>query len=216
MTFIFNDMFHTAILTDEQKRLLKFIQQFRKDYYLVGGTAIALQMGHRRSIDFDLFTPKNVQRKKIRKLFEDKFPSVNFIYEDVGELHLNIGEVKITFFQFNHAIQTPIDFNGYIAMPALPELAAMKAYAFAERAKWKDYVDMYFLLKNNFSISQISQRADELFNTKDRQVFSEKLFRLQLSFFSDINYSEPIEYMNAPVSEEEVKKYLTEAATSAF
>ena len=47
---------HDNILTNEQRNLLPLIKAFSKDYYLVGGTAIALHIGHRRSIDFDLFT----------------------------------------------------------------------------------------------------------------------------------------------------------------
>ena len=47
---------HKEILTTSQRELLPFVKKFRKDFYLVGGTAIALQIGHRRSIDYDLFT----------------------------------------------------------------------------------------------------------------------------------------------------------------
>ncbi|MDO8952122.1 MAG: hypothetical protein Q7U86_05815 [Draconibacterium sp.] len=46
---------HREILSNEQVNLLSIVKQFKREYYLVGGTAIALQIGHRRSIDFDLF-----------------------------------------------------------------------------------------------------------------------------------------------------------------
>ncbi len=58
------------ILTQEQIELLPFIKKFAKDYYLVGGTAIALHIGHRRSIDFDLFTQHNIKRKQIKNIIE--------------------------------------------------------------------------------------------------------------------------------------------------
>jgi len=54
---------HLEILSKEQIELLPFISQFKRSFYLVGGTAIALQIGHRQSIDFDLFTAK----KKLNK-----------------------------------------------------------------------------------------------------------------------------------------------------
>jgi len=59
------------ILTDEQQQLLPLIGLFSKEYYLVGGTAIALYIGHRRSVDFDLFTPGEINRKesKINNLY---------------------------------------------------------------------------------------------------------------------------------------------------
>jgi hypothetical protein len=53
---------HFNILSDKQNELLSFISGFRRNYYLVGGTAIALHIGHRRSIDFDLFTDKKLNK----------------------------------------------------------------------------------------------------------------------------------------------------------
>ena len=81
MTYISRKMLHTEILSEEQKNLLPLIKQFRKEYYLVGGTAIALQIGHRRSIDFDLFTTKNIQQINIKKIIaEQSLSSLRFIY----------------------------------------------------------------------------------------------------------------------------------------
>ena len=56
---ILNQKVYLNILSQGQKDLLPIIKQFQTDYYLVGGTAIALLLGHRESIDFDLFTYKN-------------------------------------------------------------------------------------------------------------------------------------------------------------
>ena len=49
---------HKEILTKEQVELLPLLKEFKGKFYLVGGTAIALHIGHRRSIDFDLFSEK--------------------------------------------------------------------------------------------------------------------------------------------------------------
>ena len=49
---------YPEILSTQQRELLPFISHFKRNFYLVGGTAIALHLGHRRSIDFDLFTEK--------------------------------------------------------------------------------------------------------------------------------------------------------------
>lgn len=84
----------------------------------------------------------------------------------------------------------------------------MKAYALGRRSKWKDYVDFYFLLKDHFSIDQISERAHEIFD----QLFSPKLFRAQLSYFNDIIYSEPVEFLVPAPSEEEIKQFLIDKA----
>ena len=55
---------HSEILNDRQTELLPLMAQFRREYYLVGGTAIALYLGHRRSIDFDLFKPSTINHKR--------------------------------------------------------------------------------------------------------------------------------------------------------
>lgn len=210
-------MAHTEILSEEQRSLLPLIRLFKKDYYLVGGTAIALHIGHRRSIDFDLFTTKRIQQSRIKKILSESAPDIpHFLYESDDQIHVKVKDVKITFFHFPYNIPASVNFNSIIQIPALLDLAAMKAYAFAERAKWKDYADMYFLLKNNFSLTQICKRTSELFNTGGRVVFTEKLFRQQLCFFDDIDYSEQIEYVCPPVKDKEIKNFLIAIATQPF
>lgn len=59
---------HKEILTEEQVKLLSLIHVFMKDFGLVGGKAIALQIGHRQSIDFDLFTYKEFNNEKVKKI----------------------------------------------------------------------------------------------------------------------------------------------------
>ncbi len=97
-------------------------------------------------------------------------------------------------------------------MPSLLDLSAMKAYALGGRAKWKDYVDLFFILKKYFSCNEIVNKAKELFNS----FFNDKLFREQLSYFDDIDYSEEVEYIGKEVSEEEIKSFLVDAAVEKF
>ncbi len=58
---------HKEILTRKQAELLRVVKVFNKNFRLVGGTAIALHIGHRRSIDFDLFTNKSFRNSDLRK-----------------------------------------------------------------------------------------------------------------------------------------------------
>ena len=63
------EKFHTGIMTEGQLRLYEKLaqQEFINDFYLAGGTALALQIGHRRSIDFDFFTPSVLKLQRSRK-----------------------------------------------------------------------------------------------------------------------------------------------------
>ena len=202
---------HKEILHEKQVELLPLIAQFTKQYFLVGGTAIALYIGHRHSIDFDLFTENKIQRRKIKNIIiKCGWEPDNIIYEAFDQMHLIVNNVKITFFLYPHKIDSKHNFDNIIKLPELIDLAAMKAYALGGRAKWKDYVDVYFLLKEYFSFSDIAKRAKQIYGS----FFNEKLFKEQLSYFIDVDYSEEIEFMPGyETDDNEIKQFLTEIAT---
>lgn len=199
---------HQEILSKAQTELLPLVARFKREFYLVGGTDIALHIGHRRSIDFDLFKSGSLNHKKIL----DSISSKNWKYlvarRVEEQLNLIVNDVKFTFFQFPFNIEAVINFNDYFRMPSLLDLAAMKAFALGRRAKWKDYVDMYFILHDHFSVEQIAERASAIFG----QLFSEKQFRAQLCYFEDVDYTEPVDFMATPLIESEIKDYLTQKA----
>lgn len=198
---------HLEILNDKQRELLPLITSFKREYYLVGGTAIALHLGHRRSIDFDLFKKSRLNHKKtIDKIRNFGYPLI--ITRSVEEqMNLIVNDVKLTFFEYPFDIPANNWLESYAKLPTLLDLAAMKAFALGRRSKWKDYVDLYFIMKKYFSLEQIQQRAQALFG----ELFSEKLFRSQLSFYDNVDYSEDVDYLVSEVpSNEEIKKFLTD------
>lgn len=200
---------HKEILSENQINLLPLVKLFVREYYLVGGTAIGLHLGHRRSIDFDLFKFTGIKPKSITA----KISAFNYPYSITRrvteQMNITIQNVKFTFYEYPFNVDAPCRFEGYLRLPELIDLAAMKAYALGRRSKWKDYVDLYFILKNHYSIEQISARSGEIFD----QLFSEKLFRAQLSYFDDIDDSESIEYLLPAVPDDEIRKFLIEKAT---
>lgn len=204
---------HLEILSREQVDLLDFIKKYAKQYYLVGGTAIALHIGHRKSIDYDLFTEGKVNTLAIKKQVSSAGFRTRIINQQADQIHFLMNEVKITFFQFPFTLPASVFHKKYFRMPDLLTLAAMKAFALGGRGKWKDYVDMYFLIKFHLSTKEICNRATELFPN----VFSPVLFYKQLCYFADIKYDEQVEFMPGfEVSEEEVKNFLTDAALTGF
>ena len=179
---------------------------FRREYYLVGGTAIALHLGHRRSIDFDMFKPSTINHKKnLDRLTEAGFPCI--VTRRVTEqMNLIVNDVKVTFFQYPYPVQATEKLESYFRLPSLLQLAAMKAYALGRRSKWKDYVDLFFLQKEHFSIEEISSCATSLFG----DLFSEKIFRAQLCYFEDVDYTEEVDYtIPNPPTNREIREYLT-------
>lgn len=204
---------HLEILNQNQQNLLPFISQFKREFYLVGGTAIALHIGHRESIDFDLFKYSNLRKNDIYKKISKSKISYQFGYENYEQLNLILNNVKFTFFQFPHKIPTNSAIDKIIKMPDLLTLGAMKAFALGRRAKWKDYVDLYFILKDHHSFRQIADVATELFG----QQFSEKLFKMQLGYFKGINYDEEVTYLIPnPPTEEEIKAFLVDVSVEGL
>ena len=80
----------------------------------------------------------------------------------------------------------------------------MKAYALGRQSKWKDYVDVYFILKFKHSLDELIAAADNIFSTS----FNDKLFREQLCYFDDMDYSEVVEYIDINPSDSEIKAFL--------
>lgn len=183
---------HKEILTSKQIVLLPLIKTFADSFGLVGGTAIALHIGHRQSIDFDLFSLKPFDYLNVRKKII-KTKKIDAVFVDrPGEITLAADGVKITFFYYPFDIEFNCNLETAIKLPDLLTLAAMKAYALGRRAKWKDYVDLYFIMKSYHSLNEIAKKAKEIFKNE----FNEKIFRAQLSYFQDIDYSEKIIFMS--------------------
>lgn len=198
---------HKEILTKKQVEFLPMVKDFNKDFRLVGGTAIALHIGHRRSIDFDLFSYKSFRNSDLRRKIRTFANIDQELVNRSGEFTFLCGEVKFTFYNYPFDIEYKESFENFIKMPDLLTLAAMKAHALAGRAKWKDYVDLYFILKDFYNWPEITNKAEELFHGE----FNEKLFRIQLTYFDDINYAEQVEFMPGfEVSDEVVRNKLTE------
>ena len=197
------------ILNKEQEILLPHLKVFSRNFYLVGGTAISLYLGYRRSIDFDLFSYSGLNKKLIKEKIKSlKIPS-KVIFEDSEQIHFIVNHVKLTFFHYPFKIEHKKRIKQIISMPNLLDLASMKAYALGHRAKWKDYVDLYKIINYQYSVKEISNRATEIF----KDMFSEKIFRTQLAYFDDIDYSEEIDYLVPEIPKQLILDFLRDKST---
>lgn len=198
---------HKDVLTKEQLKLLPLLKDFSADFSLAGGTAAALQIGHRESIDFDLFSSKEFDNFKLRNKIVKKH-KIEFVYVDhKGEFTVSVNGVKLTFLHYPFKVKFSKRLDDIIKMADLETLAALKAYALGRRAKWKDYVDLYFILNFWAPIDKVVKKTAEIFGPE----FNEKNFRSQLAYFKDIDYSEKVMYLKGKeVSDEKIKKSLKE------
>jgi len=180
---------------------------------MVGGTAVALQIGHRRSIDFDLFREKPFRLSDLMRDVHTLHPDARTLFKGEDQIHYIVDRVKLTFFHYPYPVTAEVRWDDVMKMPDLLTLAAMKAFALGRRSKWKDYVDLYFILRSFHTFEEICRRAEGIFGG----VFSTKLFKMQLGYFEDIDYNEEVEYLPGfEVSDDEVKAFLMQIGTKAF
>ena len=200
---------HLEILNAAQIKLLPILSQFKREYYLVGGTAIALHIGHRESIDFDLFKEKDIRKKVVYTKLKAIDYKVSFA--DYNQINMLSNGVKITFFSFPYHVPLNSELKDVLKMPDLLTLGAMKAFALGRRSKWKDYLDLYFILKFHFSFKEVANQAKEIF----KEEFIEKQFIAQLGYFKGINYDEEVTFLIPnPPTNEEVELFLKEISIS--
>lgn len=202
---------HAEILTQEQHELLPLVALFKKDFGMVGGTAIALHLGHRESVDFDMFSKEKFSNISLRRKIEQVRRIDKELVNKKTEFTFLIGSVQFTFFEYPFDIDYSEHFENVARLPTLVTLAAMKAYALGQRAKWKDYVDLYFIMRDHHSLHEIERATENIFGDS----FNPKLLRQQLAYFEDINYDEAVTFKPGfDATEETIKKTLTEFSLS--
>jgi len=187
---------HTEALTEEGLRLFPALAAF-DDFYLAGGTALALQIGHRLSVDFDLFHDGPIERtllSKVTKVFADV--SIQPAINNPDELTAFVGQVKMTFLSYPFPVVEPFVSVGGLRMLSVKEIGATKAYTIGRRGTYKDYVDLYFIIADHHaSLEEIIALAEQKFQNE----FNSRLFTEQLLFMEDVSdYN--IDFLKVPVA----------------
>ena len=147
---------YLSILNKQQAVLLKKLKFLEKySFYLAGGTALSLQIGHRTSLDFDFYTKESFDSLKLQRLFEKKFKEVVLLQKAEETLIVKINEVAVSFFQYPYPLISPLfEYRGFPPLASKEDIAAMKIIAISDRGGRRDFIDIYFLLKE-FSLEQI-------------------------------------------------------------
>ncbi|MBI2967887.1 MAG: nucleotidyl transferase AbiEii/AbiGii toxin family protein [Bacteroidetes bacterium] len=136
------------------KRLMKLHEL--KNFSLVGGTALALKFGHRRSVDLDLFCDKKINQQKITAGLQKEFGS-DFFYEPskiAFAVFCKIQNIKVDIVHYPHpVVKIPQTIKG-IRFYSIQDIAAMKINAILGRGSKKDFYDIAEILKH-YSMQQI-------------------------------------------------------------
>lgn len=197
---------HRAALTPERQLLFGTLPKLA-DFYLAGGTALALQLGHRQSVDFDLFTDQPLPNQFLSEV-ENVFSnySVTPMVNNADELTVRVAETKLTLIHYPFPIMEPLIMLDDVRALGVLELAATKAYTIGRRGSLKDYVDLYAVVSGqSATLEQISELAGRKYGDR----FNARLFLEQLVWLEDIE-DEPIIFLGSTVTKEEIQQFFTE------
>ncbi|MCD4694007.1 nucleotidyl transferase AbiEii/AbiGii toxin family protein [bacterium] len=193
------------ILDKKRKEVLPLLGKFKKEFYLAGGTSLALQLGHRDSIDFDFFKFENLNTKKlfeeIKKVFKNY--KITKIQEEENTLTILINKnIKVSFFSYKYPLLKKLIKGEYLTLASIEDIASMKLSAIISRATNKDYIDMYFILKK-IKLEKILKLAQKKFPEIDQNLILKSLV-----YFKDVNIEPIIFKHNKEINFEKIKKYL--------
>ena len=197
-------MFHLNILPEKQVELYELLKSVNwlKDFYLAGGTGLALHIGHRQSIDFDFFTSSDIDNN----ILDSKLSKIGvFIrtYEDRNTLYGELNDVKVSFIKYDYPLLEELASDAYFHIAGLKDIASMKLSAILSRGSKKDFIDLFFLLKS-YSLKEILGFYGEKFKQSD---YEYSLLR-SLLYFQDAE-KDPMPRMIQSVKWDQVKNTIS-------
>lgn len=179
-----------------------------ENLHLVGGTALALQLGHRKSIDLDLFGEIDFEDIDSAMLFK-RFQKVDTLKRSKNINIFNINNIKVDI--VNYSYPWLCDYhvhNKVIRIANIRDIAAMKLAAVTGRGSKKDFIDIYFLLQK-FSLKQMLSFYNEKYFDG-----SEYLVLKSMTYFDDANHdTDPIMLM--PVEWRKIKETIINQVVSS-
>ncbi len=199
------------ILDKKRLDILPLLKVFKDDFYLAGGTALALYIGHRDSIDFDFFSLRDLDTvklfEKIKKVFAEH--EILKIQEENNTLTVLIDDnIKLSFFTYKYdLLERKLDEEN-LFLASVEDIACMKLSAVLGRASNKDYIDLFYILQD-YNLSDILKLFQKKFADTDINLVLKSLV-----YFDDVDI-EPIMFKHKKdIDFEKVKLFLIEKIKS--
>ncbi|WP_211161685.1 nucleotidyl transferase AbiEii/AbiGii toxin family protein [Flavobacterium solisilvae] len=175
-----------------------------RGFNLVGGTSLALQIGHRFSIDIDMFGNSEVDEYEfIEEL--SKFGKPTILKKSKNIIIVSIDGIKVDFVNYKYPLLEDIKTIENIRLVSDKDIAAMKLNAIAGRGSRKDFIDLYFLLKK-YSLTEMLDFYKQKYIDG-----SEFMVIKSLNYFEDAD-SEEMPIMFEKISWNEIKTEISRLA----
>ncbi len=184
-------MLHKETVETSTLQLLKSLQSepLLAPFNLVGGTSLALRLGHRKSVDLDLFSKEDFDLQEVKELLVNKY-NLKVGYEKGKTLKGFIGKVMVDLIRYNYPHIQPVQTEDGIRLESLPDIVAMKLSSICDNgSRIKDFIDIAHL-SNLYSFGEMLQFYTQKFPFSNPIVPTKSLV-----YFDDINFDEDIVMM---------------------
>jgi hypothetical protein len=201
----------TDILTETQLDVLERLTPLPvvHEFYLAGGTALALRHGHRRSIDFDFFRASEFDPESLSAILGGAFTDLERRPGGDQTLYLQLLNVTTSFFRYPYPLLEAVESTPWgFGLASDADIAAMKIEAVMGRGSRKDFIDLRLLCASGLSLETIF----DLFDRKYGTTRTDHYHRLRaLAYFDDAE-QEPMPNMLVPFDWNEAKRFFTREA----
>ena len=173
-----------------------------KDAYLAGGTAAALQIGHRISVDFDFFTPREFKPKKFSAALS-KLGSFDEDQADKGTVLGKFKGVSFSLFIYKYPLAFPATKYLSLDIAEVRDIAAMKIDAIATRGAKRDFIDLFFICQNGYHLKELL----DVYGRRYKNLATTKVHIMKSLIYFDDAESDEMPEMLKPCKWEDVKEY---------
>jgi predicted nucleotidyltransferase component of viral defense system len=201
-------MFEKAIDSKTRQVLRKIREtQVLENFYLAGGTALSLILGHRKSIDLDFFSFSFPKFEILVAKLKTLNPKV--INQDKGTLDLYMDDVKVSFLEYKYPLVGDFLEFDQVKVASLEDIACMKLSAISSRGSKKDFIDLYFILQK-FGLGELLALFEKKFKGVDYQMshilkslvyFEEAEKQPDPEFLVDVDWNEVKSFLEGKVKE---------------
>ena len=178
------------------------------DYFLVGGTALSLQLGHRVSVDIDLFTRNDLNKDEIF-YFLNRDYGENYQIHNVQNtiLQISVNGIKVDFVKHDYRLIEDVKSEDGVRFLGIKDIAAMKLMAIANRGdQAKDFVDVFYLLKE-IQLGDMFEYYRQKYKQDDISTVKRSLI-----YFDDVTESNwaAVKLLNGTLPASDVRRAITE------
>lgn len=195
--------FPNTLPTDTAKLVAKFQSKspsFLDTFYLSGGTALSLQLGHRESEDLDFFSPSDFDPLLLQKQLT-QFGQLSQTMAAEGTLNTFLGGVKLQFLEYPYTMLESFNNWQRIHLSSVLDIACTKLQTIGMRGSKKDFIDLYFLLEK-YSLPDLLSAMGQKYAQIE---YSQTHILKSLLYFEDAE-NQPLPRMHIDVSWEDVKQ----------